>query len=423
MENKQKSITEPRVILSAGNIAHYHHAAYALQQAGYLYRYLCAFSGQDDLGILRRFLSQDQQKRLQGKALPELHDIYIKTFPWPYLITQAFQRANLIHQAQANAWFSESYDRATLRWVNNCDVFHFVSGMGLRGAKKVKKSGGLIICDVRIAHVKFEEEILRNEYDEWGIRFETRVKDFSDRITAEYALADRIIAPSNFVAETFTRQGIDREKMDVVPYGVEITRFKMEPDHENKFKRDEEEHFRVLFVGSITLRKGVHHLLEAFDHLNIPASELIILGRDDRQLGGMIENKAKNPRVRFPGSVPQLELRKFYEDASVFVLPSLCEGSAMVIYEAMAAGLPVITTPNAGSIVRDGVDGFIVPVRDPGALEEKIIWMYEHPKERIEMGQCAAERVKEFTWERYGERLAQVYSRILNNHLAGRIEA
>jgi glycosyltransferase involved in cell wall biosynthesis len=411
------------VILSAGNIAHYHHAAYALQQAGYLHRYLCAFSGQADLGILHHFLPQDLKKRLQGKALPELNVSNIKTFPWPYLITQALHRAKLLHQTQVNEWLSGLYDRSTLRWVKDCDVFHFVCTMGLQGARKVKQSGGLTVCDVRIAHVRFEEEILRNESSRWGIDYKPRSKDYIDKITAEYAVADRIIVPSIFVAETFSQQGIGLEKLDVVPYGVDISRFTTRTDRCHNWEKEKNENFRILCVGSVSLRKGVHYLLSAFDNLKLPASELIMLGEVNRQFVAKLESRARNQKVRFLGTVPQLELRKFYENASMLVLPSLCEGSAMVIYEAMAAGLPVITTPNAGSIVRDGEDGFIVPASDVLALEERIHWMYEHPEERIEMGQSAAERVKEFTWERYGERLLQLYGKILGEIPAERTMA
>ncbi len=83
----------------------------------------------------------------------------------------------------------------------------------------------------------------------------------------------------------------------------------------------------------------------------------------------------------------------------------------------MAAGLPVITTPNAGSIIRDGLDGVIVPIRDVDALAEKILWMYEKPESRHEFGIHAASRVEEFSWEHYGQRLLAFYEKILQLNL------
>ncbi len=94
-----------------------------------------------------------------------------------------------------------------------------------------------------------------------------------------------------------------------------------------------------------------------------------------------------------------------YDWADVFVLPTICEGSATVCYEAMAAGLPVITTPNAGSLVRDGVDGFIVPIRDAEALADKIMAVETDRELLRTMSDNAAQHARDFTWERYAERL------------------
>ena len=89
----------------------------------------------------------------------------------------------------------------------------------------------------------------------------------------------------------------------------------------------------------------------------------------------------------------------------MFVLPTLAEGSAEVTYEALAAGVPVITTKSAGSVVRDGVEGRIVPERDPEALVYAIEELVQDRAMRLRMAIAARERAKEFTWERYGERL------------------
>jgi glycosyltransferase involved in cell wall biosynthesis len=94
-----------------------------------------------------------------------------------------------------------------------------------------------------------------------------------------------------------------------------------------------------------------------------------------------------------------------YGWADVFVLPSLCEGSATVCYEALASGLPVITTPNAGSVVRDGIDGFIVPIRDAEAIAARLEMLISDPRILDQMSGNAALRAAEFTVKKYGERL------------------
>ena len=92
----------------------------------------------------------------------------------------------------------------------------------------------------------------------------------------------------------------------------------------------------------------------------------------------------------------------------VFLLPSICEGSATVIYEALAAGLPVICTPNAGSVVRDGVDGFIVPIRDPDAIMEKLEQLATNAQLLAQMSENARRRAGEYSIDAYGERLKEV---------------
>jgi glycosyltransferase involved in cell wall biosynthesis len=98
-------------------------------------------------------------------------------------------------------------------------------------------------------------------------------------------------------------------------------------------------------------------------------------------------------------------MAEHYAWADVFLLPSICEGSATGCYEALAAGLPVITTENAGSVVRDGIEGFIVPIRNASAIVERLESLQRHREVLESMSRAALERAREFTVERYGERL------------------
>jgi glycosyltransferase involved in cell wall biosynthesis len=107
-------------------------------------------------------------------------------------------------------------------------------------------------------------------------------------------------------------------------------------------------------------------------------------------------------------------MRRHYRTADVFVLPTLCEGMALVHLEAMAAGVPVITTPNCGSVVRDGIDGFIVPVRDPDALADRIEQIVSDRALRQRMSEAARERAREYSLSRYAERLLGALSALAN---------
>jgi glycosyltransferase involved in cell wall biosynthesis len=110
------------------------------------------------------------------------------------------------------------------------------------------------------------------------------------------------------------------------------------------------------------------------------------------------------------GRVPRNEVRQHFEWADVFLLPSVCEGSATVSYEALAYGLPVICTPNTGSVVRDGVDGFIIPMRDVDAIQDRLERLASDIDLRVYMSAKARERAEEFTLAAYGRRLVSALS-------------
>lgn len=399
----------PKVILSAGNIAHYHHAALALQQAGWLWKYFCVFRGENDLRFLGRLLPSSLSKRLNKKALPGLDPHRTRVFPLPYLFTQTLRRLALTSQARTDAWFGALYDLVTLHQTDDAGVFHFVNGLGLRTAQRAKERGSLVICDLRAEHVDRQEETLRLEYDRLGLPYRSLRALYRDRLLAEYDLADFLIVPSSFVAESLMHSGIPSQKIIVLPYGVSLRYFSSEALCQERDKRL----FRILFVGQIIPLKGIHHLVQAFARLRLPQSELVIVGQGDAEYQRLLKRfAAPDISVRFTGQLTQAELKTYYQNSDVFVLPTLSEGSALVVYEAMAAGLPVVTTHNAGSVVRDGVEGLLFPVCDVQALQDKIHHLYQHPEIRLDMGNSARARVQEFTWERYRERLLEVYARI-----------
>jgi glycosyltransferase involved in cell wall biosynthesis len=158
---------------------------------------------------------------------------------------------------------------------------------------------------------------------------------------------------------------VPAHKIRVVPSGVDLRRFA--PNARAAF--DGARPLRVLFVGRVSIMKGVPYLLQALNKLGPKLVQA-------RFVGGVHLNREKliaSSNVgNFTGHIPRHSLPEEYRWADVFCFPSLTEGSADVTYEALASGLPVVTTPNSGSIVYDGVDGFIVPIRDPDALAETI---------------------------------------------------
>lgn len=151
----------------------------------------------------------------------------------------------------------------------------------------------------------------------------------------------------------------------------------------------------IIFAGVLIPLKGVADLVSAFATIarDLPAARLVIAGRPQnkvyvRGLRDMVNNAGLGGRVEFLGQVPQSELAALMHRAAVFALPSYTEGLPRVVWEAMAAGLPVVATPVGGipELVTEGETGFLVAPGDHQALAERLRWVLEHPQEALEMG-------------------------------------
>ena len=265
--------------------------------------------------------------------------------------------------------------------------------------RKAKASRVLCVLNYPFAHHRFTrrylvEEAIRqppfadtlNGHD-WPVWQERQ-------LDAEIDLADRILVGSTFVRESFIAEGVPAEKLVVIPYGADTRLF--EPPERKEHDRDG---LRLLFVGQIGQRKGISYLLEAARQTAAQGDSLTLVG----QIQGC--GRALAPYrdcFRHVPHVPRAELREIYRQADVFVFPTLMEGMPIVILEAMASGLPVITTPNGpGDIVRDGIDGFLVPPRDVDAIVERLERLRADPQLRQEMARNARIRAQEFTWDAY----------------------
>ena len=207
--------------------------------------------------------------------------------------------------------------------------------------------------------------------------------------------ADFAICPSEWVRDDLVQNfGLSGERAAVVPYGVNPQLFSV---------HNEPVRGRILFAGTADLRKGIHYFAMAAEKLVMRGvrCEFLVAGNVERS----VTDQKQCRHLKFLGRVPRVKIRGEFAVADVLVLPSLAEGSAETTYEALACGVPVVTTPEAGSVVRDGIDGRIVPSRDPEALANAIAEIVEDRQKRERMSRAARDRAHDYTWERYGERL------------------
>lgn len=277
----------------------------------------------------------------------------------------------------------------------------------LEAFEVAKKQGVICVLDQVVGSWSAGKEILDVER-KLNPDFASTIPEFLDdslvqQTLDEAVIADKILVASEYVRDTIIADGIPAKKIVLCPYGVDIDRFSPAISEKNN------KIFKVLFVGQLTQRKGIKYLLQAFSALHLPNIELILMGA----IGG--EGEALEPyRGVFTHvkNVPYEDLPFYYQSADIFVYPSLHEGSALAIYEALASGLPVVTTFNSGSIVRDGVEGYIVPVQNVEAIKEKIEDLYHDAALRKRMAAAARLRAEAFSWEKYKERVAQIYKEI-----------
>lgn len=303
-------------------------------------------------------------------------------------------------------WHSNRFDRLASCYIpEDTDLYVGWSSKSERGLSRAKEFGAVTVLERGSSHIEYQRDILKEEYERYGLKPHLPHPEIVEKEKREYELADYIAIPSTFVERTFWNKGI-RNKLIKIPFGVDLSCFQQLPKQDNVF--------RVVFAGRMSLRKGVHYLLRAFAELSLPDAELWLLGNKVEEISPFF--KQYQDSFCYLGHRPQAELHKYYSQCSVFIMPSIEEGLSMVQLQGMACGLPLICTTNTGGddLVEDGQEGFIVPIRDVEAIKEKILYLYKNQDVCYQMGQAAKHKVQRgFTWDDYGENVVNAYQNML----------
>jgi len=245
---------------------------------------------------------------------------------------------------------------------------------------------------------------MRQRFPDWKEGFETRLPYVRDAELQEQALATRIVTACSFTRATLMESGVARENIAVIPYGVDTTRFQAR-DESNRGT------FRFVFAGLITARKGVPLLIEAWKRLSAMGAELWLIGPASPVARRLIPSL---PGLRYLGAVPQADMPRLLNQCDAFVFPSFFEGFGLVLLEAMACGLPVISTNStaAPDIVTENSDGWIIEPGNLDALISRMTWCLENPHEARAMRSSARQTAQGFSWSRYGESWAQAVEQL-----------
>lgn len=226
----------------------------------------------------------------------------------------------------------------------------------------------------------------------------------------EMAAADFIHANSEFTASTLRAAGVPAEKLITVPLGAPPA---LPPE---ALRPGPPAQPVVIFAGNVSVHKGAHLLLEAWRQLPPGAARLDFYGHSLLPADCLTEVP---PSVRFHGPVPYAELQNRLRQASLLVLPSLCEGFGMVVTEAMAQGIPVLCSAHVGAaqLIEPGINGLVVPAGDATALATALRWALDHPVELNGMGHAAAATARAWSWAHFRQTFVQKLDAFLtSNH-------
>jgi glycosyltransferase involved in cell wall biosynthesis len=330
-----------------------------------------------------------------GLAIDRVRDVPLTTIS--FMIAE---KLGMVPDAQRGIARAMLKRMSSDHWSSNDLVYTVLINEDLETLRTLKTRGVRIIHECMVGPdvgVWIDEERRRFPGLEGEVN-EERTALGRQRDAEKYQLADLVLVPSEFTRRAVLNLGANPSKVVLVPYGLDADKFVTAPIHPVAG--------RVLTVGEVGLRKGHPYLCQAARILKKRG-----INCNFRVAGSISPTIAASEimkGVTYLGIVPRSHISAEFSKADVFVLPTLADSFSLAHLEALAHGVPVITTENCGSVVRDGVDGFIVPIRDPEALADKIELVVTNRTLRAELSNNAKKRAADYSIEKYGSRLLAV---------------
>ncbi len=353
------------------------HACLGLQQAGLLCRVLAP------------------ETKAAGSLAPLAQEL-----PW------AFQKIMaVLNRLQWHRLHDDFFDRWASTWIKPGMEYYGWLNQSLACIRKCHRGGGRTFVDRGSVEPRLQQHWLREEYAKYGLRCNPMDPLTVQRMIQEANEADIIVTPSKLVADSYVAAGYKPCKLAVNPLGVDLR------SHGFTKNLNDSDKMRFVFVGQISIQKGIPDLLQAWKKLAPDHAELVLAGvipfKERRIIRPLLRT---TPRLVWNGhshDVPGL-----LQTCDILVLPSAQDGFGMVVLEAFASGLPVIVSDRVGAqdCVIEGKNGFVFQFGDTRALEERLEWFLQDPYRSQEMAIAAGEAAKGYTWENYGRRVASLFS-------------
>ena len=290
-------------------------------------------------------------------------------------------------------------------------IVQAIMGFATEPFDRAERIGALKVVDAPNSHPTSYYGYMQRECDIWCPGEKVPIPRWMfARMNRELERADLVLCPSTFVKDTMVANGVPDEKCFLNPFGVDTSVFVPRKSIPQKP--------RFITVGMICVRKGHQYLFRAFEQVKraVPDAELICVGNYRPDF--TIERRRWAGTFTHHPSLSHRELASLLAECTAFVLPSLEEGFARVIVEAMAAGLPIIASYESGAttLVRDASEGFIIHPREPRQIADAMIRLAQDRDLNQRMGEAARLKGAERnTWQDYGDRLLAEYARRLKH--------
>jgi alpha-maltose-1-phosphate synthase len=370
----------------------------------------------EQLGALHRIVTNYPRNRTRRWNIP---DEKVVSLPLTLALTKlggmlGGESFAIRQQFRINDLFA----RKAAHFIGSPDVVHAWSGSAEPTLRAAKARGIPCVLERSSSHMLEQCRLLRQEYASLGLVWAETPRLTVERELLEYELSDRVFVPSRFVHRSFIARDFPETKLFLNGFGVDVSRFS--PGRKN------DDIFRVIYAGSLSVRKGIHHLVAAFRAANIPRSELLLVGGAAAETLRLLG--AADTRIRCVGHVPQTELPALYRTASVFAMASIEEGQALVQAQALACGLPLICTTNTGGEdflalsgegeelppgVRRFAAGYVVAAGESAPLAAALRELGTESSRLDAMRSAAVSLAsRDLSWHRYALANLQIYAQL-----------
>jgi glycosyltransferase involved in cell wall biosynthesis len=402
-----------RVIIAHPGTQHAPKLARQLAMKGYLTKYISILLWTES-NLLIKTIKKIVPKlyfKLSNRIIPGIPSSKILIFPFIEITDAINRKLNKQHTENEFHYYRNKNFQLCLKseQIKNCDIIIGFDTSSWILVDLVKANGKKFILDQSIGHpiemAKVNGE-LNVQYPDWAQHITEKPKKFLELEEQEYEKASFIVVASNFSRNTLINNGIDKDKIFLNPYGVDLKRFSYKP-------RIIKDKIVYLFIGTVDVRKGIPFLVKSWKEAKMENCELWIVGPVVDSVRSKLETCSN---IKVLGKVINVQLAEVMQQADVFVFPSFFEGFGLVILEALASGLPVITTTaTAGpDIIENGEEGFVISPGNSAELIQSLKFFYNN-RDQIElMGKKAREKAMKYTWKSYGDR----WEKIINNVVA-----